>query len=362
MELHQPTAQARPSVEPTVLAPRVRVLASFALLSLITGGCWSDSPGREQVVVYVALDQPFSQPILDDYARASGMRVRSKFDAESTKTLGLTTEIMQEARRPRCDLFWNNEILNTLRLEEKGLLDTYRSPAAAEYPEIFRSPRGAWYGFAARARILLVNTRLVAEGRRPASIRDLADAEWRGKCGIAKPLFGTTATHAACLFAEWGEEQAKEFFEAIKANEIRIMSGNKQVAVAVGGGQLTFGLTDTDDAIVEIENGSPVEIVYPDQGDDGLGTLFIPNTLAIIKGCQHPEAARKLVDHLLSPEVEERLARGPSAQIPLNPAVKEVPRVQTPATIKAMPVDFAAAARQWETAAAFLREKFATAE
>ncbi len=343
----------------TLLAP----LAAFcALAGIAAGGCWSESRDRKEVVVYVALDQSVSQPILDDYAREAGIEVRPKFYAESTKTLGLTTEIMQEANRPRCDVFWNNEILNTLRLEEKSVLEVYRSPAAKEFPEIFRSPNGTWHGFAARARILLVNTKLVGDDERPTSIRDLGHPKWRGKTGIAKPLFGTTATHAACLFAQWGEEQAKAFFESLKENDVQVMSGNKQVAVAVGGGQLSFGLTDTDDAVVEIENGSPVEIVYPDQGDDGLGTLFIPNTLAIIKGCPHPDAARKLVDHLLSPEVEERLARGPSAQIPLNPAVKEVPRVETPKTVKAMPVDFAAAVGEWDTAAAFLREVFASAD
>jgi len=335
---------------------------AVTILALTSPGCWSDSSGREQVVVYVALDQPFSQPILDDYAREEGVDVRPKFDAESTKTLGLTTEIMNEAKRPRCDVFWNNEILNTLRLEEKGLLDVYRSPAAEEYPEIFRSPNGTWHGFAARARILLVNTKLVGDDERPTSIRDLGGPKWHGKTGIAKPLFGTTATHAACLFAYWGEENAKAFFESLQENDVQVMSGNKQVAVAVGGGQLSFGLTDTDDAIVEIESGSPVEIVYPDQGDDGLGTLFIPNTLAIIKGCPHADAARKLVDHLLSPQVEERLARGPSAQIPLNPMVKAVLRVSTPATVKAMPVDFAAAVGEWDTAAKFLRDRFASAD
>jgi iron(III) transport system substrate-binding protein len=325
-------------------------------------GCWSSSADREQVVVYVALDQPFSEPILDDYARETGVDVRSKFDAESTKTLGLTSEIVQESKRPRCDVFWNNEIVNTLRLEEQGLLDVYRSPAAAGYPEIFRSPHGTWHGFAARARILFVNTSLVGRDEMPGSVRDLADPKWRGRVGIAKPLFGTTATHAACLAALWGEKPTRDFFEALKQNDVQVMSGNKQVAVAVGGGQLAFGLTDTDDAIVEIEQASPVEIVYPDQGEGGDGTLFIPNTLAIVKGCPHPAAARKLVDHLLSPVVEERLARGPSAQIPLDPAVHEVPRVQTPATVKAMPADFAAAVRAWDTTAAFLKEIFATAE
>src|SRR5690606_9542611 len=108
------------------------------------------------------------------------------------------------------DLFWNNEILNTLRLERQGLLRAYKAPAAPDYPASMQSPKGLWYGFAARARVLIVNTNQLGEGRRPKSIRDLADAQWYERCAIAKPLFGTTATHAACLFAAWGDEKAQD--------------------------------------------------------------------------------------------------------------------------------------------------------
>jgi iron(III) transport system substrate-binding protein len=186
----------------------------------------------------------------------------------------------------------------------------------------------------------------------------MADPKWRGQSGLAKPLFGTTATHAACLFAAWGDDRAKEFFERIKANGARIMPGNKDVARAVGGGRLAFGLTDTDDALGEVEAARPVAIVYPDQGPGGLGTLFIPNTLAVVKGSPHPEAARRLVDFLLSAEVEARLAAGPSAQIPLGRGVDVPLRVETPRTVRPMRVDFEAAAGKWPTVAEFLRDRF----
>ncbi|HYW79465.1 MAG TPA: extracellular solute-binding protein [Thermoguttaceae bacterium] len=323
---------------------------------LLSAGCWSAD--EAEVVVYSALDREFSEPIFEDFTADTGVTVAWKFDTESTKTVGLTNLLIEEADRPRCDVFWNNEILNTLRLEQQGVLDVYRSPAAEGYPEMARSANGTWHGFAARARVLIVNTDLVAEDERPNSIHDLADEKWQGKVGIAKPLFGTTATHAACLFAHWGDEKAKEFFRRLKANEVQILSGNKQVALSVAGGQLAFGLTDTDDAIIEIEKGLPVAIVYPDQGKDGLGTLFIPNTLAIIKGGPNPETARRLVDYLLGPKVEAKLAAGPSAQIPLNPKVDVEVRVQMPKTVRPMAVDFEAAALKWKTAAGFLRDEF----
>jgi iron(III) transport system substrate-binding protein len=325
------------------------------LLVCFASGCLTSQP---EVVVYAALDREFSEPVLDDFAKATGIRVLPKYDDESTKTVGLTNVLIQEASRPRCDVFWNNEILNTLRLEEKGLLATYHSPAAKTYPEMYRSAEGTWHGFAGRARVLIVNTKLVSEGDRPQSIYDLADLNWRGKTGIARPVAGTTATHAAVLFAVLGEEKAKEFFRGLRSNDVQILGGNKQVAQACAAGQIAFGLTDTDDAIIEVERAGPVAIVYPDGQAEQLGTLLIPNTLAILKGCPHPEAAKKLVDFLLSPAVEAKLAAGASAQIPLNTEVKAIVRVETPNTVKAMPADFRAAAKQWDVAAKFIEEEF----
>jgi iron(III) transport system substrate-binding protein len=90
-----------------------------------------------------------------------------------------------------------------------------------------------------------------------------------------------------------------------------------------------------------------------------LGTLFIPNTVAIIAGAPHPDAARKLVDYVLSPAVESRLATGHSAQIPLNPEVDVKLRVESPKSVKPMSVDFAAAASCWDATARYLRDAFA---
>jgi iron(III) transport system substrate-binding protein len=333
----------------------------FVIAIAAVVGC-SGAPSKPQeVIVYTALDEGFSQPIFEAFTRTTGIVVRPKYDTESTKTVGLTQAILAERDRPRCDLFWNNEILNTLRLEREGLLRAYASPAAKDYPASSRSPKGDWYGFAARARVLVVNTNQLSEARRPKSIQDLIDPQWYESVGIAKPLFGTTATHAACLAAVWGEEKTQEFFKAVKRNA-RIMSGNKQVAQAVASGELAFGLTDTDDALEEIAAGMPVAIVYPDQAEGELGTLFIPNTLALVKGSEHPEAAEKLLNWLLSSDVEKQLASGPSGQIPLREGVAASDRVKTPQQVRAMDVDFAKAADAWAETARFLQQEFAAAD
>jgi iron(III) transport system substrate-binding protein len=310
------------------------------------------------VIVYSSQDREFAEPVLKDYQQRTGVEILSKFDVESTKTVGLTNLIIAEKARPRCDLFWNNEILNTLRLKEQGLLTPFQTSHASDLEETFKAKDGTWYGFAARARILIVNTKLVADGDRPKGIKDLLNPKWQGRIGIAKPLFGTTATHAACLFAAWGDEKAMQFFRDLKANGVQVFSGNKQVATATGSGQIAFGLTDTDDAMGELEAGSPVAIVYPDREPDALGTLFIPNTLMLIKGAPHQKEAEALADHLLSPDTEAALANGPSAQIPLLNSTDVSARVETPRTVHAMQADFEAAARLWDKVAAFLVSEF----
>lgn len=326
---------------------------SAAALGL-ANGC---APGAAQeVVVYCALDEGFARPILADFEQETGVAVGWKFDVESTKTVGLVNRIILEQKQPRCDLFWNNEILHTLRLERMGLLESYSSPKGDAYPDAYRSPGRFWHGFAARARVLIVN-KSVPEAERPRSIRDLVDPRWKNQVALAKPLAGTTATHAAVLFARWGTDEATRFFRSLKENA-HVLSGNKQVAREVAAGQVAFGLTDTDDAVIEADQGQPVVTVYPDQGADGEGTLFIPNSLALIKNGRHLDHARRLVDFLLSAPIEERLAKGESAQFPVSREVTVRSRAEPAVAVRWMDVDFAAAAAAWDEASDFLKSEF----
>jgi iron(III) transport system substrate-binding protein len=335
----------------------VVLICVAGLLVLHTSCTMQSSP---EIVVYCALDREFSEPLLSVFEKQTGIRVLAKYDVESTKTVGLANAIAQEQARPRCDLFWNNEILHTLRLHEKKLLRPFQPTQTTLFPATFRDSRGYWYGFAARARVLLVNTELVPESERPDSLDDLIDSRWQGKVGMAKPLFGTTATHAAILFATRGEPQARQFFEQFQHNGV-IFSGNKHVAQAVASGEIAFGITDTDDAIAEMEAARPVAIVFPDQAKGECGTLLIPNTLCLPTGTPHSAAAEKLANFLLTAATEERLAAAASAQIPLHAEAKGKSRALPKETPRWMEVDFAAAAKQWETTSHVLTELFSGA-
>jgi iron(III) transport system substrate-binding protein len=126
----------------------------------------------------------------------------------------------------------------------------------------------------------------------------------------------------------------------------------------VANGELKLGLTDTDDANGAIVDGKPAGIIYPDQGDGEIGVFVIPNTVAMIANCPHPENAKKLIDYILSKEIEEKLAFSRSAQIPVREGVKKPDNVLSLSEIKAMQVDFEAVADQMEATGTFLQDLF----
>lgn len=336
---------------------RIPILSIFILVVAITAGCVPRA--ENELVVYSAADREFAEPILKAFERRHPeTRVVSQFDIESTKTVGLVTRIESEGQRPRCDVFWNNELMHMLRLDAAGLLAPIQWEIPANWPTSMRSSSGTWVGIAARGRVLIVNRDLLPKsGPRPNSVLDLADSQWQGKCGVASPLHGTTATHFTVLVDKLGMEKANEFFATVKKNAV-VLSGNKQVAQAVSSGQLSFGLTDTDDALIEIDNGLPVEIIFPDQAAEQMGTLMIPNTVAVIKDCPHPVAAKALANYLISEDTEGRLAMGVSGQFPVRPGHAQKSRAQAAGQVRSMEVDFEKAAQDWPLASKKLSDIF----
>lgn len=274
-----------------------------------------------EVVVYTALDKQFSEPILNDFQAATGIRVRPVYDAEAVKTVGLVNRLLAERQRPRADVFWNNEIVRSIQLKKEGLTEAYDSPSARDIPAPFRDPEHHWTGFAARARVIMVNRRLLPnESEWPRRVQDLADPKWKGRASFAKPLFGTTNTHAAVIWAGAGPDAARAFWAGALENSL-MLAGNAQARDAAAAGEVAWCWTDTDDAHGAVEDGAPVAIVYPTDDPAGPGALFIPNTVVLIRNSPNPDNGRKLIDYLLSREVEAKLAQSRSAQIPVREGI-----------------------------------------
>lgn len=310
-----------------------------------TAGSNTGGAGTE-VTVYVSTDRVFSEPILRAYQQKASVRVNAVYDTEETKSTGLANKLLAEKNRPQADVFWSNEPVRTLVLKRNGVLAPYNSPSAEGIPETFKDPEGYWTGFSARSRVIVYNTNLVKREEAPNSVFDLADPKWKGQAAIADPRFGSTSFHVAALYAELGDERADEFFRKLKANGVKIVPGNSVVRDMVARGEIKVGLTDTDDVNVALEDNQPVAMVFPDR--DGMGVPIMPNMVSLIANAPHPEAGKKLIDYLLSPEVERMLAQSEAVQIPLHAGVEGPKNIPTLASFKPMTLDYGRAADRVE--------------
>ena len=329
----------------------VRPQFAGGLALLLMAGCGgpvsdTDMSAPQTVTVYVSTDRVFSEPILRMFEQRTGVGVNAVYDTEETKSTGLANRLLAEKDNPQADVFWSNEPVRTIVLKERGVLQTYQSPAAAEIPSIFKDPSGMWTGFSARVRVIAYNTRIVPEADAPKSVLDLADPKWKGQVAMADPRFGSTSFHVAALYVALGNQKADDFFHRLRANGVKIVSGNSVVRDMVVKGEVKVGLTDTDDVNVAVQHGAPIAMVMPDKDD--MGVPVMPNLVSMIAGAQHPAQARQMIDYLLSPDVEAMLAKSEAVQIPLRPSVPgpvNLPRIDT---FKPMAVDYYQAAARVE--------------
>jgi iron(III) transport system substrate-binding protein len=329
-------------------------LLVLALAVAIGAGIWSASRrGNNTVVVYVSEDQVFSEPILKDFERDTGISVRAVYDTEETKSAGVVNRLISEKAHPQADVYWANEPIRADLLRQQGIAAAYRSPHAAGIPEQFRDPNGYWTGFSARVRMLIVHKGSRAN---PTSVLDYTDARFRGQLIIANPLFGTTTAHIAALFLVWGDEKAKGFLNAMRRNEVRLAASNGDSADQVAAGASPFALVDSDDVYSRQKQGQPIEGSYPDQRDEDLGCFIVPNAVLLIEGGPHRQAGKALIDYLLSPATERKLAYSDAAQIPLHAGVDAPAGVPALHMLKAMQVDYAAVAAKMQAIQPLLAE------
>ncbi|MFH0983275.1 MAG: extracellular solute-binding protein [Planctomycetota bacterium] len=329
---------------------RTRTLARWwpVILTSVVLGC-KEKP--ERLVLYTSLDEVFARQVIERFERDTGLEVEMLTDAEAGKTTGLVNRIRAEAGRPRADVFWSGELFNTILLAREGLLEPYTPQPGADIPPRYRDPQHRWTAIGLRARVLAFDPKLTLPEEVPTQWEMLAEPRYAARLSLANPLFGTTHGHVAALFALWGEERAKRFLTGLHEGGVRIAAGNSAVVRDVIAGRAAFGATDTDDVWVAQRKGASLDLRYLDLGDGG--TLLIPTSVGIVTGCRHPAPARRLVDFLVSAEVERMLAGSDSRNLPVRPGLRAELNLQLPPETQ---VSFEQVADEMRRSAAAVRE------
>ncbi len=247
--------------------------------------CLSCRDSNERsVIIYTSQDQQFAEPILNDFTKQTGIKVRAIYDSEAVKTVGLAQRLIAEANHPQCDVWWSNEALRTRQLARRGVLETNTIVE---------------FGF--RSRRIVINTNKLALAA-PKSLIELTNSEWRGKVALAYPMFGTTSAQFIALRQRWGADKWEQWCRALAANKPFLVDGNSVVVKLVGRGEAIVGLTDFDDIAASQREGLPVAaLALSDE------SVLIPNSVALVRRAPHPGEAKRLVEFLASDAVSEKL-------------------------------------------------------
>ena len=310
-----------------------------------------DKPGG-RVICYTSADSVYAKVLFAEFTKVTGIAVDAVFDTEATKTTGLVQRLLNEkdgagaSRGGHADVWWSSEPFGAIKLARAGVLDETSAPRAEAHmkphggwPATLRATDKSWYGFGSRGRVIVYNTKFVEERDAPRRLGQLLHPAFKDRIAIAKPQFGTTRGHFAALLHRNGEQNFELWLTALKANGVRLMDGNASVVSAVARGECRVGLTDTDDVYSGQREGwrvaisweefpqqglKPVEPGIPPAADlPGMGSMLIPNTVALVKGGKNPAAATELVEFLLSPAAQRSLVQTESRNTPVDPEVRK---------------------------------------
>lgn len=192
----------------------------------------------------------------------------------------------------QADLIWFADIAFFNGLIAKDKLVGYESPSAKDLPANFKYSGGKAYEVRQIFNVVAYNTKTVKDA--PKSWKDLANAAYKGKIGMASPLYSGAAFSTMGTLVNM-KEFGWKYYEDLKGLDVKVEQGNGGVANKLASGEYAM-VSVVDFMVRNAKNqGSPVEHIWPAEG-----AILIPTPVGILKDGKNPEAAKLFVDYLLS--------------------------------------------------------------
>ena len=318
------------------------VVTALALLSLSLAACMAppavgtgpDSTSTAEaagsslsgrLVIYSGRSEQLIQPVLD---RFKSDHPDLQILLKSGNNSELANALLEEKNNPQADVFITTEIITMQALQQAGLFQSYASAAATHLPQSAIGPDAEWYGLTLRLRAIMYNSDLVPADQLPDSILDLSDPTWKGQVASTNSTNGSLQAQVASMRQLLGENATQAWLQGLVSNDVTWFGGHTDVRKAVGAGEFKLGLVNHYYYYLQLEEGSPVGIIFPDQEEGGLGLITNLTAIGIIEGNQNQAAARALVDFLLSKEGQQLFAEL-NYEYPLVPDVPPHPALQS---------------------------------
>jgi iron(III) transport system substrate-binding protein len=203
-------------------------------------------------------------------------------------------------------------------LQNKGILQPYAAPEAANYPVGFKDTQNFWVSLYSGYNVIGYNTKLVAKGEAPRNWEDLLNPRWKGKLGMDDEEY---FWHAGML-KHWGEEKGKKYMEALNRQGLNFRNGHALLADLMSVGEFPVAVVVYPDHIEQMKaKGQPVEWVKTSEP-----ILVNLAPVGIAAKAPQPNAAKLFLNYSVSKEGQEILqkARRASARHDVAPVVPDM--------------------------------------
>jgi iron(III) transport system substrate-binding protein len=190
-----------------------------------------------------------------------------------------------------------------------------------------RVPNNEWFGFSARARVIVYNKDSV----KPADLQnyeDLANPKLKGKVCTRSGSHVYNLSLMSALIEHWGEQNAEQWARGVVANFARApKGGDTDQILAVASGECGVALSNSYYYVRLMKSAKPedrramerVGLIWPNQ--KSFGTHVNVSGAAVLKHAPHRAAAVRFLEYLASDEAQSYFANGNNEW----PAVKTAP-------------------------------------
>lgn len=192
-----------------------------------------------------------------------------------------------------CDVLITSDPFLYERFKEEQRWLRYVSPNGLRTPSRYVDIDGNYAAIRLSTMVLVHRAGTEA----PKSFASLTDAKWKDEVALGDPLTsGTAFTWAVSM-------DRATYFSALRENGARVAGGNAAVLQKIEGGEAKVGVLLLENALAAKAKGSPIEIAWPEDG-----AVVVPGYAGILATSHNPEAAKQLIDALLSPRGQKSIA------------------------------------------------------
>ena len=250
------------------------------------------------VTLFSANTEEVVLPQLKEFEAATGLKTEYIRGSDSTLLARIAVE--QRAGKQSWDVISIQEV----EAMPKPWLAVYRPKEAGHLIEGASDPENRWFGYYVVFNTPAYNTSKVKPADLPKSYEDFAHhPEWAGHVGIDF----TDRVWLAGLITHYGEAKGKQLVRGIAdALHPTLYKGHLALARALGSGEYWFNLNNYLNLTLNVKlAGDPVDFFILDP------VVVTYGQTGINAKAPHPNAARLLVDYLLSqPSQQQRTQWG----------------------------------------------------